>query len=350
MSHAVRRAVVLSAVVWLCGRARAADPPAWSYPHTVGQLTFPADEGRHSPSEWPMTLIEWYAHYSHLTAADGTRYLFFATFVTFDPIEAFLGGKFPHLIGTLVDVTHAKTWHHRDLTPLKSFSAGHADTETAAGDFFRWLGDDQPFCYALRVGWKDDQVEVRLDEQLRALKPPLAVNGTGYIKLPKGDSGYYSQTRLAATGTLTLNGVTQPITGVHWIDRQWLGLSCAANLGYTYEWWAIQLDNNQEAILFRIWETKTNTVAMSVLELVRADGGREKVDEFTLTDLTPGWSLKAPSVGWDLKLLPACAGQGTWQSCDVSGTIHGQPVTGLATAELARDIMREYMKVIVPGR
>ncbi len=327
----------------------AADPPAGTYPYRVGQLTFPQDEGKHSVSEWPKTLMEWYAHYSHLKDEDGTRYLAFVTFVTFDPVESFLGGKFPHLIATLIDVTHAKTWHYRDLKPLKRFATGHADTATEAGDYFRWLGEGKPFCYQLRYGWRNQDIDVTLDSELRALKPPLAVNGTGYIKLPKGDSGYYSQTRLTTNGTLTLNGQAKQVSGTHWIDRQWLGVSCAQNMGYTYEWWSLQLDNNEEAILFRLFENKTNAVVMTHLEIVHADGAREHAPDVKLTDQPPGWTVAAPAAGWDLKITPACQGQQTWQSCDVTGTIRGQRITGVATAELARDIMKEYMKVIRPG-
>src|SRR5690349_13242800 len=108
----------------------------FAYPCSLGNLSFPADEGKHSPSEWPMTLAEWHAHYAHLTAEDGSRYLLFTTFVTFDPVEAMVGGKFPHAIMTLLDVTHGKTYHHRDMEPLKTFASGHADVQTAKGDYF----------------------------------------------------------------------------------------------------------------------------------------------------------------------------------------------------------------------
>src|ERR1041384_2825102 len=102
----------------------------FSYPCSIGRLSFPADEGLHSPSEWPMTLAEWHAHYAHLTAEDGSRYLLFTTFVTFDPVEQMIGGKFPHTIAALVDVTKGKTYHHRDMERLKNFAPGHADVET----------------------------------------------------------------------------------------------------------------------------------------------------------------------------------------------------------------------------
>ncbi len=326
------------------------NPPSasapFAYPYSVGKLSFPSDEGLHSRSEWPMTLAEWHAHYAHLTAEDGSRYLLFSTFVTYDPVDTMLGGKFPHVISTLVDVTHGKTYHHRDVEHLKTFATGHADVETATGDYFRWKGADKPFEYDFHLAWRDSLVDVSITTALKMLKPPLAINGSGFIKLPKGDSGYYSQTRLETKGQLTLNGVSQQVSGIEWIDRQWLGLSFAANFGYYYDWWALQLNNNEEAIMFRIKDVETNAVAMSVLEINHADGQREHVDGFVLSDLASGWQLSAPSAGWELKILPACKGQGTWQSCDITGTIHGKAVTGLAAAELARSALEEFRKLL----
>ena len=321
-----------------------------SYPYSEGQLSFPKDEGRHSPSEHPFTIMEWFAHYAHLTSADGTRYFLFTTFVTYDPIEKLLRGKFPHMIATLVDVTNGKTYHCRDNSKLARFAEGHADAATAKGDYFRWKGQGRPFQYELQVTVRDPRAECSVDLELEMVKPPLVVNGTGYIREPEGLSGYYSQTRLKATGHVTVGGVKKTVQGIHWVDRQWLGASFAQNDHYSYEWWALQLDNNEEAIMFRIWDTDDDTIAMSVLEINHADGRREKVEDFTLTDQGASWHVSAPRPGWDLKISPACEGQGTWQSCDVTGTIAGKPVTGLAAAELARNIAKELAPLLRPNR
>ncbi len=330
------------------GRAPNGHGP-FSYPYRVGRLSFPQDEGKHSPTEWPMTLIEWSAHYAHLTAEDGARYFLFSAFITYDPIEQVLGGKFPHMIATLVDVNNGKTYYHHDMRRLRSFAVGHADVQTANGDYFKWKGEDKPFQYDFHVAWRDSHIDFSLETELKMIKPLLAVNGSGYIKLPKGDSGYYSQTRLEATGRLTINGAEKKVSGIQWVDRQWLGMTFAGNMQYSYDWWALQLDNNEEAILFRIWERGTNTIAMSVLEIVHADGNRERVDKFALTDLPCGWRLSAPSVAWELKIAPACQGQGIWQCCDITGTVGGKPVAGVAAAELARNIWQksEFFKELL---
>lgn len=312
------------------------------YPYSAGQLSFPQDEGRHLFSDEPFTLVEWFANYSHLTADDGSRYFLFTTFVTFDPVEKLVQGKFPHEITTLVDVSNSKSYHSRDLAKLKTFATGHAHAETAAGNFFRWKGSDKPFCYDYHVVQTTKDVEYAVDLDLTMVKPPLVINGSGFIHLPKGTSGYYSQTRLKASGVLRINGVEKKVQGIHWVDRQWLGASFAGNLQYTYEWWALQLDNNEEAILFRVWDSATNLVAMTRMEINHADGTRELIDQFDLKDQQAGWHLTAPKVGWDLDIAPACEGQRVWKSCDVTGTIKGEQIKGMAVAELARDVVQAF--------
>lgn len=307
-----------------------------TYPYSDGKLSFPKDEGKHAFSEFPYTMMEWFAHYSHLTTEDGSRYFLFSTFVTFDPIEGVLGGRFPHFIATLIDVDNAKTYLHHNNAKLVKFAQEHADAETSNGDYFRWKGENVPFQYEYHVAVRNSQIKYTVNLDLEMLKPPLIVNKMGYIKQPKGISGYYSQTRLGVTGSVTINGDKKQVTGIHWVDRQWLGASFALNNHYTYQWWALQLDNNEEAIMFKIWDTNNDTVAMTVLEINHADGKREKVGKFSLENLPLGWRLSAPQAGWDLSIIPACKDQGTWQCCDVTGTINKTPVTGVAVAELLR--------------
>jgi len=323
--------------------------PEFAYPYTAGKLTFPQDEGKHAATDWPFPLIEWQAHYLHLTGDDGSRWFLFTTFVTFDPLEPFLGGKFPHQIGTLVDLDHGTTHEYKDMDPLAVYAEGYAEARAKPGNLFVWKGEDQPFQYDLQVAWKSD-VGFALVASATMVKPPLAVNGTGFVQLPKGDSGYYSQTRLTVDGELSVNGVKRHVTGIQWVDRQWLGRSFAGQLMYSYDWWALQLDDQQEAILFRIWDTRDDTVVKWLLEVNNAAGERVPVETFEFTDNSPGWHLSAPSVGWELDLVPEVAEGGTWQPCAIRGRVNGQPASGVAIAELLKAHLPELMKSILGGR
>jgi len=324
-------------------------PVSFTYPYQVEQLWFPRDEGKHPLSQRPITLVEWYAVYAHLTAVDGTRYLLFTTFVTYDPVELVLGNRFPHEISTLIDVTHNTTYHHTSMAKLREFAEGHADAETFKGDYFRWKGADRPFEYDFHVAWDDAQIDCSADLHLKMIKPPLAVGG-GHVKQPQGDSGYYSQTRIEAAGELTLGGKGKRVSGVAWVDRQWLGTPTDKKR-YTYDWWALQLDNHEEAIMYRIWDQEAHAIVSTLLEISHVDGTREHVDKFTLTDTPTGWRLAAPRPDWNLTLAcvaprhqPAGGTAGgflgaTWYSCDVSGTAGGRRISGLAVAELVPNSM-----------
>ncbi len=54
--------------------------------------------------------------------------------------------------------------------------------------------------YDFHVAWRDSGVDYSANLDLKMIKPPLLLNGTGYVRLPSVDSGYYSQTRVKATG------------------------------------------------------------------------------------------------------------------------------------------------------
>lgn len=55
-----------------------------------------------------------------------------------------------------------------------------------------------------------------------------------------------------------------------------------------------------------------------------------------------------PRLVGSLKITPACKGQKTWQSCDVTGTVKGKPITGVAAAELAQDVLQEFRELLFP--
>src|SRR5690606_32150881 len=57
------------------------------------------------------------------------------------------------------------------------------------------------------------------DLQLTAQKPPALHNKIGYISFgPAGDSYYYSRTRMAVHGTLSVGDATHTVSGTAWMD------------------------------------------------------------------------------------------------------------------------------------
>ena len=69
-------------------------------------------------------------------------------------------------------------------------------------------------------------------------------------------------------------------------SRQWLRASfCLNGGGNLYEWWAVQLSNNEEAIIYKIWNTLIHEVVSQTLQINHADGTREKVTDYEMTNM-----------------------------------------------------------------
>lgn len=300
--------------------------------------------------------MEWFANYGHLTADDGSRYAYFLAFVGYDPLEPYLGTFFPHMIFSLTDEDNEKLYSYGSYVKLKNFEQWYASIETNDGDYLRWKGPGKPFQYEIYAKGRDQGVEYTLDLNLDMVKRPLVIEGDGFIRQPEGVSGYYALTRLTIDGYLTINGDKKHVSGIHWIDRQWLGASFAKNNHYTYEWWCIKLDNSEEAILYRIWDINDDTIAAELFEInhFQNDGTREAVTDYSLDNIgywtspdppyytySSGWRLFSPACDWDLIIMPTFEEQEAsypfrfWEgSCNVTGTVNGQSVTGVAYAEL----------------
>ncbi len=88
-----------------------------------------------------------------------------------------------------------------------------------------------------------------MDLKLEATKPAVFQHGNGYTQYSfGGDTYYYSYERMAAEGTLKVGEQTFTVTGNGWFDHQWGNLTPIINLGW--DWFAIQLDDNREIMLF----------------------------------------------------------------------------------------------------
>ena len=341
-----------------------------TYPYYEGQLSFPKDEGRHSILEVPFTVAEWPAIYGHLVADDSSSYFFFSTMVTYDPAESqFLQSLigvnlgenfFPHQIFTLSDENNQRVYSYFENDGLKKFDYGHLDVETNSGSYLRWKGTDKPFQYHLYQRGTDSYTNTNymLDLDLYAVKPPLLLDGEGFVVQVAGVNGHFALTRLNVSGSITINDKTKPVKGILWLDRQWIGagtaISGASSLNFNppYEWFGIQLDNGEEAVFYRIWDLEGgNFIASKRFEINHKYGKREAVTDYTFENMgywdspdtglrySSGWRLNVPSLEWDLYITPTFKSQEVssrfWEGgARVSGTINGVPVTGKTAVEL----------------
>jgi predicted secreted hydrolase len=236
-------------------------------------------------------------------------------------------------------------------TPWRLAGAGGTDTIQAA------LAPEEATASGASFG---------IDLGLRALKSPVLHQGNGFIDFgPAGSSYYYSRTRLAATGSLQLNGVTYKVTGIAWFDHQWGDFVSVGAGGW--DWFAINLDDGTDVTLSIVRDEHAGQV-LSYGTLVRPSG--EVVDlqtpqDFgvstafgawqsprTGVDYPTGWSVflgpdTTPSTIIQLVLTPTVADQELdtrattgvvyWEGSNtVTGTRGAAPIAGKAYVEITR--------------
>jgi predicted secreted hydrolase len=84
-----------------------------------------------------------------------------------------------------------------------------------------------------------------LELGLEADKPPALHDDDGFVDFgPAGSSYYYSRTRLAATGTLVVDGVPMAVEGIAWFDHQWGNFVSVGGGGW--DWFAVNLDDGTD--------------------------------------------------------------------------------------------------------
>jgi len=197
-----------------------------------------------------------------------------------------------------------------------------------------------------------------------ALRPtkPAALNGHEGAGVSFKDHGeasrYFSYTRMAAEGDLTLGGVSEHFRGSAWMDREF-GTWATTDGQKGWDWFSLQLEDDTELMVYYIRDRHGRPSAFSSGTFVDAEGRRTHLAredfEVEVTDhwrsphtgatYPSGWRLRVPRVGVDVRVTPVLRDQeldtrGTtmivyWEgACAVEGTRGGGRVGGRAYVEL----------------
>jgi predicted secreted hydrolase len=156
--------------------------------------------------------------------------------------------------------------------------------------------------------------EMAIDVILTSTLPPVAQGDRGLSAksaAPGNASYYYSLPRLAAAGRLrTGGGETLAVTGLAWMDREWSTSSLAAG-EVGWDWFALQLDDGWELMLYRLRRGSGAADPASRATLIAPDGSTTvfPLDALRLSE-TAHWTSPASRVrypaGWHLT-MPAGA-------------------------------------------
>jgi len=244
----------------------AAALPAGDEPAPGRPLRFPRDFGAH-----PGTRIEWWYVTGALNRAPAgdPQYGFQITFFRSRAPWSDSGPagssrlRAQHLLfahAALTDVASGRLVHAERLARWN----GQTDATAAAGarledtgvHLGRWqLRRTGPVDSSIYEGvWQDDAAGFGLQVQMQTQQPLVLQGEQGYSRKsprPGHASSYYSQPQLQVLGQLQLQGRTQAVQGVAWLDHEW-SQSLLDPEAVGWDWMGLNLDDGSALTVFQL--------------------------------------------------------------------------------------------------
>lgn len=328
------------------GFARATEPRSF---------TFPADHGPHAEYQ-----TEWWYYTGNLEGEDGRHWGFQLTFfrrsLTAEPQQRSSNWAAENIYMAhfaLTDVGGNKFYAFDRFTRDGAGLAGadHAPFHVWTGS---WQASGDPET-GTRLQASADNVAI--DLVARSTKPPVLQGDNGLSQKSSGvgnASYYYSLTRMATEGTITVDGTTYNVAGSTWKDREW-STSVLEQNQVGWDWFALHLDDGRDLMYYQIRLADGTIEPLSSGTLVAADGSTTRIarDEMQIEvlDRWPSprsgaeypsrWRVRVPTQGLDLAIDPYVADQELpfsvtyWEGAvRVDGTSNGEPSTGNGYIEM----------------
>ncbi|MDE2058373.1 MAG: carotenoid 1,2-hydratase [candidate division NC10 bacterium] len=323
------------------------------------RFAFPRDHASH-----PDFKTEWWYYSGHLQTEDGQRFGYQLTF--------FRVGVDPSLRGTsrslwavrdlhlahfaLSDLTHRRFqyWERRSRGALDSAGALTKEFKVWNGP---WEASGDGKAQHLIAHVEGYAIDLTL-----SLSKPPAIHGSNGVSQKAAGLGrashYYSLTRMTTKGILTFAGKRQTVTGSTWMDHEF-GSNQLTESQVGWDWFAIQLENGAELMLYQLRLTDGRPDLHSSGSLIHSDGRVEHLPRSAFM-LTPQevwqspkssgrypirWRVQVPDRHLDLSVRAAFPDQELdtrgstlvtyWEgSVAISGTAGDRPISGVGYLEM----------------
>lgn len=312
---------------------------------------FPRDYFNH-----PQFQTEWWYYTGNLHTPDGRRFGFELTFFR----QALDRQERP-----------AGVWDVRDV-----WFAHLALSDIGGGQFFhteRWnrsgpglAGADETQRRVWNGNWQarwtesgedlqaiEDRFQFRLT--LKRMKPPV-IHGTNGVSQKAEGAGhashYFSETRLATSGTLEVGGHSFTVEGLSWMDHEFFTHQLTADQ-VGWDWFSLQFEDRSELMLYRLRRKDGSVDPYSSGTYVDPAGHAThiKLADFTAV---PGrtwnrypiaWTIRVASLGLDVALTTRLDQQELkgaskvsptyWEGAiEVRGSKGGRPIEGVGYLEM----------------
>jgi predicted secreted hydrolase len=318
---------------------------------------FPADFGPHADYR-----TEWWYYIGNLETADGRHFGYELTFfrvALLPPDQSF--SRFSDWATNQIYMAHfaLTDTDSGQFYAFQRLSRGSLDLAGAQASPYRvWLEDwqvEQTADGVFRLSAQTEDLAIQL--QLNDSKGPIAHGDSGYSQ--KGPetgnaSYYYSQTRLLAEGSLHIGAESFEVRGQAWSDHEYsTSVLSAGQVGW--DWFAIQLDDGSEVMLYYIRRADGSVDPFSSGTLIAPDGSTQSLqrEDFAIDPLgtwrSPhsgaeypmGWAVSIPRADLYIELSPYLFDQELnlstiyWEGAvRFSGTRQGRPVAGVGYVEM----------------
>jgi predicted secreted hydrolase len=200
----------------------------------------------------------------------------------------------------------------------------------------------------------DGDYQLRLD--LRSAQPPVLNGDAGLSRkadAPGAASYYYSMPRLQAAGSIRRHGVSVPVSGVAWLDREW-GSGSLGVEQQGWDWFALDLDDGSTLMFYALRDRDGRRDPHSAGTFVDTAGYATPLrnDDVQITvqrqwrsprggQYPAQWALRVRSQDLQLNVTPLLADQELstqpryWEGAvQVTGQHHGTPVSAQGYVEL----------------
>jgi predicted secreted hydrolase len=320
---------------------------------------FPADHGPH-----PDFQTEWWYYTGNLESEDGRHFGYQLTFfrrALKPPAE--IGERESNWATEQVYMAHFALTdvHGRQHQAFERFSRGAAGLAGAESPPFRvWLEDwqveqvdDDPSVAHMRAAQDAIAIDLRLIDR----KGATLQGDRGYSRKgpdPGNASYYYSQTRLETAGTVQVGEDVHQVEGWSWMDHEF-STSALASDQVGWDWFALQLDDGSDLMVFQIWTSDGTVGAFSSGTLTGPNGERQHLSagDFEIdvrsTWRSPHtgasypslWTVQVPGAALALDIEPYLGDQelnisyAYWEGAvRVEGRRAGKPVSGNGYVEM----------------
>ncbi|RPI10102.1 MAG: carotenoid 1,2-hydratase [Zetaproteobacteria bacterium] len=279
-------------------------------------FSFPHDHYAHEEFR-----TEWWYYTGHLRAKNGEEYGYQVTFFRSGLVEA---RKNPsrwaprnlYLAHFAVSDIGRKSFRYFERVSR----AGVGQAGASQTEFRVWVGNWKATGDGTRRRLVAGEGAFGVDLRLASGKPPVVHGENGVSQKGEGRghaSHYYSLTRLATEGTLTVRGKTLEVAGQSWMDHEFGSTELNPDQ-VGWDWFSLQFDDGTELMLYLIRKADGRPDSYSAGTWVGADGRAVplKLPDFAIEVLdrwvSPRsrgaypmkWRLTAPTIGLDVTVIP----------------------------------------------